>query len=291
MLHRRLSAYLVIIAFLLATSLPADAEQECDSDDANCKLIGEWHFGLALGIGARTNPLIDSEDIPLLVLPSFSYYGENFFIDNLDVGYTLFDSANHMINLVATPSYDRVFFERWDISNIFVDISGAASPSVGGENNIGDNFTQINANELNKRKFSLLGGAEWSSQLSLGQIQLGIFHDISNVHSGAEARFAYSTLTSDAGWNGTFGLTWKDAEMTDYYYGVDQNEVIDNRALYQAGSSLNPFIRINWQQTEQQSGFWRFGLEFQKLDKSISDSPLINKDYVLNIFIGKQYSF
>jgi len=271
------------------------SEHFCDPDKESCSAIGEWSFGLAFGLGARTNPLIDGNDIPLVILPSISYYGENFFIDNLDLGYTLWDSQDWMFNALITPSYDRVFFERWDIGNLLVDFSGAspvAMPDPGFDQGLSQNeeTTNLNADELKKREFSLLGGIEVSKMISGGQLQLGLFGDVSGVHSGQEARLAYSIPIKNSGWSTTLGLTWKDAKMTDYYYGVDEDEVVDNRGAYQAGSSLNPFVKISWQQ-QQENDYWRFGLEYQALDDSLSHSPLINKNYVITAFIGKQFNF
>ena len=59
-------------------------------------------------------------DIPLVLVPQFSYYGKRFFIDNLDPGVTLFDGESNTLSLVASPGYDRVFFYRSDLQNFFV---------------------------------------------------------------------------------------------------------------------------------------------------------------------------
>ncbi|MCW9015599.1 MAG: MipA/OmpV family protein, partial [Kangiellaceae bacterium] len=81
-------------------------EDVCDSTDDNCTEVGEWNFGIALGLGGRSNPVVDGSNIPFVLLPSFSYYGKRFFINNLDIGYTLNEGKNSTINLISTPSYD-----------------------------------------------------------------------------------------------------------------------------------------------------------------------------------------
>lgn len=270
------------------------AETDCQNDDENCTPIGEWQLGVSVGLGARTNPIIDNDDIPLILLPSISYYGEKFFIENLDVGYTLIDSEKLMLNALVTPSYDRVFFERWDLGNLLDDFS---SPSAGDGATSGfepgepTGPTLAENVELKSRKFSLLGGLELSGEIGTGQIQVSVLNDLSDVHSGQEVRFAYAQPISQSDWNLTLGFTWKDADMTDYYYGVDADEANASRNAYQADASLNPFIRINWRQSNQKDSFWRFGIEYQKLDSSIGDSPLVDKDYVITAFVGKQYNF
>lgn len=273
------------------------ATTECPTESANCSPIGEWQFGLSVGLGARVNPIVDGDDIPLVLLPSISYYGENFFIENLDIGYTLVDSDQLMLNALVTPSYDRVFFERWDVGNLLVDIANPSNAALDANNPVGvgggelNNFTELDVTEIKKRKFSLLGGLELSSEISSGLFQVSVLADLSDVHSGTEIRLAFSRAINQSGWNATLGLTWKDSKMTDYYYGVDEDEVVDNRGAYQAGSSLNPFVRIDWRQPSQDDNFWRFGVEYQKLDDAITKSSLVDKEYVLTAFVGKQYNF
>lgn len=296
-LHHLAKCFLFLV--FLGISSYAHASNECAPDQnapnqKECREVGEWSFDLAIGLGYRSNPLFDGDDIPLVLLPSFSYYGENFFIDNLDFGYTLFENQSSMLNLLVTPSYDRVFFERWDINNILVDISVSTPtpPDFGNPVSGGDEsaFTEIISSELNERKFSALAGIEYSTALNGGELQFNLLKDITDVHSGSEIRMAYAYAFS-GGVNATFGLTWKDKSMTDYYYGVDQNEVVDDRGYYEPGASLNPFFRLSWQQENTNDSFWRFVFEYQQLDSEIADSPIVDKDHLLTIFVGKQINF
>ncbi|TQV75119.1 MipA/OmpV family protein [Aliikangiella marina] len=298
--YRRLSRYstqfmVLLVSFTLCGAV--NANTECDPAQDTCREVGEWSIGLSVGLGYRSNPLLDGDDIPLILLPSISYYGDSFFVDNLDVGYTLIDTESSMLNLLITPSFDRVLFEQWDISNILVDLSSSPSfttpnpgDSIAGGSE-GAAFTEILSSELKKREFSILGGIEYSTPLNDGQLQFNVLKDISDVHSGSEIRLAYAYPFANSGLNATFGLTWKDKSMTDYYYGVDQDEVVDDRGYYQAGASLNPFIRLSWQQQNVHTSTWRFVFEYQKLDSEIADSPIVDKDHILTLFIGKQFSF
>src|ERR1700678_302163 len=98
----------------------APADDDCKAPSTDCVAVGKWNFSVALGAGVRTNPLVGGQDIPLVVIPQFSYYGKRFFIDDLDLGFTLAENATNTLNLVASPGYDRVFFYRSDLQNIFV---------------------------------------------------------------------------------------------------------------------------------------------------------------------------
>jgi len=73
----------------------------------------------------RTNLVVDGEDTPLVVLPELSYYGKRFFLNNFELGYTLFENDRHQLNALFTPSYDQMLFSRWDPLN-FTANSGNA---------------------------------------------------------------------------------------------------------------------------------------------------------------------
>ena len=117
---------LTATATATAGAAPAASVDDCDAASPDCAVVGKWNFSLALGAGVRTNPLVQGQDLPLIVVPQFSYYGKRFYIDNLDVGLTALESAKNTLSLIASPGYDRIFFYRSDLQNIFVNIGGAA---------------------------------------------------------------------------------------------------------------------------------------------------------------------
>jgi outer membrane protein len=104
----------------LAHAAAAVPDADCQARTEDCVAVGNWNFSVSLGAGIRTNPLINGRDIPLVIIPQVSYYGSHFFLDNLDLGVTLVDSDANTLSLVASPGYDRVFFYRDDLQNIFL---------------------------------------------------------------------------------------------------------------------------------------------------------------------------
>lgn len=265
-------------------------QQTCDENFEQCVETGEWNFSISVGVGLRTNPLFQSDDIPLVILPEFSYYGDSFFIDNLDLGYTLIDTPKRSLNLIATPSFDSVFFSRWDPGNLFVNLSSFTGDSLASPAQSEDNFTQINPDELSKRKFSYLAGVEYNHDFGNSQLQISLLNDITNTHSGREIRFAYAYYFSHS-FSATLGFTWKDKNLTDYYYGVDSDEIVDNRGAYQASASINPLIRFSYNSAPENNENWRLNLEIQKLDSQITHSPVLNDEYVVTFYLGKRFSF
>lgn len=129
---------LVVTTALLAVCAGARSEagavttdQAASYCDADCVAVGQWQFNLGLGLGVRSNPLAEGEASPLIVLPEVSYYGRRFFLRNLDMGFTLVESQRHQLNLLLTPSYDQMHFNRWDPLNFtFQGSAASASPAT-----------------------------------------------------------------------------------------------------------------------------------------------------------------
>src|SRR5512134_1514125 len=59
-----------------------------------------WRFGLGLGYGTRTNPLVLSDDIPVIVDIDLAWFGKRWFIDNFDLGFELVDNRWFTTNAV-----------------------------------------------------------------------------------------------------------------------------------------------------------------------------------------------
>src|SRR5262245_37896420 len=57
-----------------------------------------WRFGIGLGYGERTNPLIQSDDIPVIVDLDIAWFGERWFFDNFDLGFALIDNSRFTTN-------------------------------------------------------------------------------------------------------------------------------------------------------------------------------------------------
>lgn len=112
-----------VFLLLLSFSLDAVAQSACQE---NCVEVGAWRVNVGMGLGMRSNPLRGGADIPLVLLPEVSYYGERFFLKNLEMGFTLFEDKRHQFNALITPGYDQMYFNRWDPFN-FTDGGGFTS--------------------------------------------------------------------------------------------------------------------------------------------------------------------
>jgi outer membrane protein len=173
--------FLPVLAFLLLTPVNADAGNDaCRESSADCITVGEWEFELAVGIGMRSNPLVSGQDIPLVLVPQWRYYGERWFVDNLELGYTIAHQPHFLFGGIMTPGQDRLYFHRWDPGNLVVDLSSGGTVVSG------------NLTDLRDRRHALLGGMEFSVFGGWGDLHAQLLWDVSGVHDGREWRMAYS---------------------------------------------------------------------------------------------------
>jgi len=269
-----------------ATTNDATADDDCKHASADCVAVGKWNFSVGLGAGVRTNPLVGGKDIPLVVIPQFSYYGKRVFIDDFDLGVTLVDNAKNTLNLIASPGYDRVFFYRNDLQNVFVggfpfgpDISVAADVRVPSNTPSAVQFPP------RTRRITYLAGPEWTFKYYGVSGQLDVLHDITGQDDGTEVRAALGVplLQAKGSLSANIGITWKSAAIVNYYYGAPN--------IYQAGPALDPFLKLGY--TLPLAGKWHFNAfaEYERLGSAIADSPIVAEHYVVTAFVGAVYTF
>ena len=115
----------LLLVFFGVISSTVFAQDDC----SDCVEVDTWRVNVGIGAGMRSNPLHGGDDTPLILLPEVSYYGERFFLENLEMGFTLFENERHQLNALVTPSYDQMYFNRWDPFN-FSDAGGFTAGSV-----------------------------------------------------------------------------------------------------------------------------------------------------------------
>src|ERR1700729_842514 len=259
----------------------AGSEDDCEGPTAGCVAIGRWNFSVALGAGVRTNPLVNGKDIPLVVIPQFSYYGKRFFIDNLDFGFTLAERGANTFNLIATPGYDRVYFYRTDLQNFFIGFP------VNGFNPVVVDSLTPGAIKVSTPapRITYLAGPEWTFKYGPVSGQLDLLRDATGQNSGDEIRagLGMPLLTLKGTVSANVGFTWKSAATVNYYYRVP--------LLYSGSAAFDPFIKLGY--TLPLSSKWRFSAfaEYERLGNGIADSPLVAEHGVATVFLGAIYAF
>ncbi|MGL6121999.1 MAG: MipA/OmpV family protein [Shewanella sp.] len=283
--------FIVLITCLSILPSLALAKATCASE-SQCIEMNNWDLGIAIGWGQKSNPLRDFDDIPLFFIPTVAYYGEHWFFDNGNLGYTLTEQESFTLNLVTSYSLDRAYFYRWDPSNIFlnrstqIEAKAVKSMSVSTE-------PEPKFNSLETRNFTLLGGAEAFIYTQLGIIRLAYTHDMFNVHQGSEAQIKWTY-----GWDYDrfifeFSLVfdWKSKAVVDYYYGVRPDENAYWSEQYQAKSGWDKGAEMTARYTLTDNWDLLLAVRYTLIADEIAASPLLSQDYSSTYFIGAAYRF
>ena len=238
-----------------------------------------WNLGIGLGYGLRSNPLIQSDDIPILVDLDIAWFGEHWFFDNGDVGLTVSDNDRFTLNVVGRFNSDRVFFGRTDTR--IVQVGAGTGAVVDVEVTVPDRDYAIEAGA------ELLAGGRW------GLLQFSAFHDLSGTHEGFSLAADYSYGFRQQRWylEPAVRVSFKSSRLNDYYWGVQPDEASLVLPAYGADSGINVGLRLlgSYQLTRD----WAVTavVEYERLNDETADSPIVDEDHVIGYFAGFAYRF
>jgi outer membrane protein len=263
---------------VMAAVQPVAAQTACKSPSVECVAVGDLAVSVSVGYGTRTNPVAGRDDIPLFVLPQVSYYGKRFFLESLEPGVTLYESDAHTFNLIASPGFDRVFFNRKDLQNVVVPLA-AVTPDLRGLTAGPENV----AFPVGRRRTTYLAGPEWMFRHDDFIGQVSALYEVTGRHDGYEVRAAVSAplIQRKQSLVVNTGVTWKSSQTVDYYYGVP--------GFYKPDGALSPFIKLNY--ALPLSDRWTFTafVHYEYLDGEIVDSPIVSDREVVTAFAGLNF--
>jgi outer membrane protein len=238
-----------------------------------------WKVGLAFGYGQRSNPLVQSDDIDILVDIDIAWFGERWFFDNGDVGRTLRDDERYTLNVVGRFNSDRVFFSKTDTE--YVSLFGA-----------GEGFAPEPI-ELPDRDYAFEVGIELLSDGRWGFVQAAAHHDVSDRHQGYELYFNYGRTVRRQRWfiEPSVGVSFKSERLNDYYWGVRAEETNVVLPEYRTGAGFNSHARIAT--SYQITRHWTFlvAVQYERLNSEAAASPLVEERAVKSGFAGVNYRF
>ena len=272
-MFRRLTQLALLLLALDATQCLAQQEPEGSTES-------RWRLGAAFGYGVRSNPLVQSDDIPIIVDVDIAWFGDRWFFDNGDLGLTMADNDAITASLVARVNSDRVFFSNTDTRFVAFDLAGAPLAEA-------VEFT------VPDRDYAVELGVEMLTDGPWGALQFSAFHDISNTHEGYELYADYSF-----GWRDqrlyiepSIGASYKSADLNNYYWGVTDDEADFVVPAYEAEAGLNWHARL--MVGYQLSNHWGLSLvaEYERINDEAAASPIVEDGNVLGYFTGLVYRF
>ncbi|MEP7705987.1 MipA/OmpV family protein [Paraglaciecola sp. 25GB23A] len=283
--------------FRLITSLllllSAEQALACERDE-QCLNANEWQLGIALGIGFTSNPLVDGDNIPLLVLPDIAWYGETFYFDNGELGYQWLDGKKSSFVTYLNVDKERAFFTFWHPANIllplnrFNQVTAAEDPNQSGPEQL-----PISIDDVGRRNWALMGGGRWYYRPDNAEWQLSLEKDLSATHNGEKLEISYQHFWqwSSFHFSTQVKMTWKSSALVDYYYGLDEHDKVDPSYFYQASSGWQPAVGLTLQKKIQNNWLWLTRVSLQKLHSGMTNSPLVEERNIFSVFSGFAYQF
>ena len=266
----RVTLLVPLLVLLLAS--PCDAAGE-DKESS-------WRLGAALGYGQRSNPLVQSDDIPIVVDLDIAWFGERWFFDNGDLGFTVSDNEAVTASVVARFNSDRLFFSRTDTRFVNVDFAGLPLAEAA-------DFKPPDRDYAIELGVELLTDGDW------GALQLTGFHDVSGTHEGYElyADYRYGWRKQRFYIEPSFGASYKSDKLNNYYWGVTPEEAGLVAYPYEADAGLNWHARLMI--AYQLNRHWAVSLvaEHERLNDEAAASPIVEDDKLLGWFAGVSWRF
>ncbi|MCH1923389.1 MipA/OmpV family protein [Shewanella sp. C32] len=267
--------------------LPLSVYAEVAGDKHDHVAVDDWGFDLALGYAAIETPLRQRDSFESFVLPQWYYYGERFYIENLQLGYTLLETDTFIIDVVGYLNDDGLLFNTDKQRLNYLDISKYI-PNVG--------FPLQGKMDLRdiKRDLSYMAGVEFTAITPFADLSWRAARDITEGNGGIEYRLAakqrYTFNRLKLFWEA--GAVMKNAELNNYYYGLRSEESGRRRDVLVTDRSLNNYylqLAATYQLTSDLS--WVVSVNQTWINHQLLDSPLLEKDNYLSGFIGFNLHF
>lgn len=292
--------YTVLFRLLILLCIFVSGTVLACSGDETCIEKSSWHFGIAFGVGVKTNPLVDGDDIPLVILPDIAWYAEQAYFDNGELGYQWLSQPKVAFESFLQLDRERAFFSFLHPANILIPIGSSvtdspappSSPTSPNEE-LPNNQRNLSIDEIASRKWAVNGGIRGHYFLSSGEWQLTFQQDISNIHKGQQVRleFSHRLLWREFRLGLRIGTDWKSARLIDYYYGVSQKDTDLAKLYFNGKSGWQTYVSINAQKPINENWSWLANIGYRRLPDSLKRSPLIEQNNIRNVFLGVAYRF
>jgi outer membrane protein len=265
----------------------------CEQDD-QCLAVNEWQFGIALGLGFTSNPLVGGDNIPLVILPDIAWYGESFYFDNGELGYQWRDDKKSAFVTYLNVDKERAFFTFWHPTNIllpanrFNQVAGVDASDLSGPEQLA-----VSIDNVSRRDWAIMGGGRWYYRPNNAEWQLSLEKDLSGTHNGEKLDLSYQYFWqwSTFRFSTQVKMIWKSSALVDYYYGLDEHDKVEQSFFYQARSGWQPAIAMTLQKKMQNNWLWLSRVSLQQLHSGMTNSPLVEERNIYSVFSGFAYQF
>lgn len=250
-----------------------------------------WQLGVATGLGQLANPLVQSHDIPLVLLPRLEFFYHDVAWVNTSLAYTPIQTDAGNLALVTQLNQDGLYFlpawQRHTLAQWRVPPMAGPTPEFPGT------APEPNLTLLAKRHLSYLAGAEWTFQHEHWHLAATWLSDITAGHHGQEQWLRAEYYWQVSAWTATVGveLQRQNSQLLQYYYGVAADDVSAGFRPYHAGAAIHAAVKLHLQYAMTAQWSLLADVKHQQLGAAMRDSPLIGRSQLWSAFVGAAYAF
>ena len=256
-------------ACLLAVSTTLCASASADGLEPLTDILNTpGSAGLGLATRAATSPYLGGGTRYDLV-PLYLYEGDRLFLHANRAGVKLFNDG------------DRNAGQRFDL---FVEQRFEGFPAESLPASLAGMTSRDSGIDL---------GLAYRLRQSWGTLRAELVRDVGSASRGYEARLGYGYDYRSGRWSlrPDVSVSWRDAKLNNYYYGVRANEAVAGRAAYAPGSGTQTQLGLfgSYDVSER----WRLlaGVSATLLGDSVKNSPIVQKRVLPAVYIGAAYDF
>ena len=228
--------------------------------------------GIGLATRIETSPYVGG-GTRYDLLPLYLYEGERLFLHANRLGLKLLNEG------------DRIKGSTGQRLDVFVEQRLEGHP-------VGDKLPASLAG-MAPRDSGIDLGLSYKYRQTWGTLQAELVHGVGSASHGNEARIGYSYDWRSGAFllRPTVSVSFRDATLNNYYYGVLPGEATATRAAYAPGAGTN--AQIGLYGSYDVSTRWRLlgGLSATYLGSGIQNSPIVQKRVLPAIYVGAAYDF
>ncbi|GAB3351004.1 MipA/OmpV family protein [Lysobacter tyrosinilyticus] len=213
--------------------------------------------------------------------------------EGLDKPYADYDTETYVLPFVSYESrWISASLPKFDIKlNSSETLSFRLRASVAGDGYDAKDSPALTG--MKDRKFSLWAGGAVVWNTDFANFTGEVLTDAGGKSKGTSAKLQMDRRFAA----GSFGFTprlvaeWIDDKYVDYYYGVEQSEVLVDRPFYEGKATTNAQVglTLDYNPAEHHTVFLDAG--FTRYGSAVEDSPLVDKPNLTTLGLGYSYRF
>lgn len=256
---------LFICGFLLAPPLVFAAPVPVDTSALDHRPRSDTRYGIGFTKSVAQRPFVGVDD-QSTSLPYIVFGYKDFYIEGLNIGYSLWQGGDVVVDALATPR----FYE--------VKASFASNDELDG---------------IEETKPTYLAGLSVKYRGSLATTTLQLLGDVLESDGYELLASVSRAFEFDNGLSlvPSTGITWQSAALVDHFYGVQSNEASLNRPVYGGHSSANAHVSATALYDVGKHIQLLAQVKYEALGSGTRNSPVVDEDSIVTAVIGAVYHF